>query len=134
MRREITQRQLRNESGAIMRAIDAGESFIVYAKRCSGCRNDACSPPTLHLEGGCLEGLQKRAIRRREAILFRYRCHYLTEARRLVADGHQRGFLDNSIIVDIEIAAISFSEALPLYTRNPADFHNLVSIVDIEAL
>jgi antitoxin (DNA-binding transcriptional repressor) of toxin-antitoxin stability system len=29
MRREITQRQLRNESGAIMRAIDAGESFIV---------------------------------------------------------------------------------------------------------
>jgi hypothetical protein len=58
----------------------------------------------------------------------------LTEARRLVADGHQRGFLDNSIIVDIEIAAISFSEALPLYTRNPADFHNLVSIVDIEAL
>ena len=29
MHREITQRELRNESGAIMRALDAGESFIV---------------------------------------------------------------------------------------------------------
>jgi prevent-host-death family protein len=29
MRREITQRELRNESGAIMRALDAGESFLV---------------------------------------------------------------------------------------------------------
>jgi len=29
MQREITQRELRNESGAIMRALDAGESFIV---------------------------------------------------------------------------------------------------------
>jgi antitoxin (DNA-binding transcriptional repressor) of toxin-antitoxin stability system len=27
--REITQRQLRNESGEIMRALDAGESFVV---------------------------------------------------------------------------------------------------------
>jgi antitoxin (DNA-binding transcriptional repressor) of toxin-antitoxin stability system len=27
--REITQRQLRNDSGDIMRALDAGESFIV---------------------------------------------------------------------------------------------------------
>jgi antitoxin (DNA-binding transcriptional repressor) of toxin-antitoxin stability system len=29
MAREITQRQLRNESGAIMRELDRGESFIV---------------------------------------------------------------------------------------------------------
>lgn len=29
MAREITQRELRNESGAIMRALDDGESFIV---------------------------------------------------------------------------------------------------------
>lgn len=29
MPREITQRQLRNESGEIMRALDAGESFVV---------------------------------------------------------------------------------------------------------
>jgi antitoxin (DNA-binding transcriptional repressor) of toxin-antitoxin stability system len=29
MHREITQRELRNESGAIMRALDAGASFIV---------------------------------------------------------------------------------------------------------
>lgn len=29
MAREITQRELRNESGAIMRALDAGESFLV---------------------------------------------------------------------------------------------------------
>jgi len=29
MAREITQRELRNESGKIMRAVDAGESFIV---------------------------------------------------------------------------------------------------------
>jgi prevent-host-death family protein len=27
--REITQRELRNESGEVMRALDAGESFIV---------------------------------------------------------------------------------------------------------
>ncbi len=27
--REITQRQLRNESGEVMRALDAGESFLV---------------------------------------------------------------------------------------------------------
>jgi antitoxin (DNA-binding transcriptional repressor) of toxin-antitoxin stability system len=27
--RELTQRQLRNESGEVMRAIDAGESFLV---------------------------------------------------------------------------------------------------------
>jgi len=27
--REITQRQLRNESGKVMRALDSGESFIV---------------------------------------------------------------------------------------------------------
>jgi antitoxin (DNA-binding transcriptional repressor) of toxin-antitoxin stability system len=27
--REITQRELRNESGRVMRALDAGESFIV---------------------------------------------------------------------------------------------------------
>jgi antitoxin (DNA-binding transcriptional repressor) of toxin-antitoxin stability system len=27
--REITQRQLRNESGGVMRALDAGESFLV---------------------------------------------------------------------------------------------------------
>jgi antitoxin (DNA-binding transcriptional repressor) of toxin-antitoxin stability system len=27
--REITQRQLRNESGEVMRALDAGESFVV---------------------------------------------------------------------------------------------------------
>jgi antitoxin (DNA-binding transcriptional repressor) of toxin-antitoxin stability system len=27
--REITQRELRNESGAIMRSLDAGESFLV---------------------------------------------------------------------------------------------------------
>jgi prevent-host-death family protein len=27
--REITQRELRNESGAIMRALDGGESFVV---------------------------------------------------------------------------------------------------------
>ena len=29
MAREITQRQLRNDSGEIMRALDAGESFVV---------------------------------------------------------------------------------------------------------
>lgn len=29
MSREITQRQLRNESGEVMRALDAGESFVV---------------------------------------------------------------------------------------------------------
>lgn len=29
MAREITQRELRNESGAIMRALDEGESFVV---------------------------------------------------------------------------------------------------------
>jgi prevent-host-death family protein len=29
MTREITQRQLRNESGEIMRALDRGESFVV---------------------------------------------------------------------------------------------------------
>lgn len=29
MQREITQRELRNESGAIIRAIDSGESFVV---------------------------------------------------------------------------------------------------------
>ncbi|HZA39670.1 MAG TPA: type II toxin-antitoxin system prevent-host-death family antitoxin [Actinomycetota bacterium] len=29
MAREITQRQLRNESGDIMRALDRGESFVV---------------------------------------------------------------------------------------------------------
>ena len=29
MPRELTQRELRNESGEVMRALDAGESFIV---------------------------------------------------------------------------------------------------------
>lgn len=29
MAREITQRQLRNQSGDVMRALDAGESFLV---------------------------------------------------------------------------------------------------------
>lgn len=29
MRRRITQRQLRNESGEIMRALDSGETFVV---------------------------------------------------------------------------------------------------------
>jgi prevent-host-death family protein len=29
MTREITQRELRNESGAVMRALDAGETFVV---------------------------------------------------------------------------------------------------------
>lgn len=29
MAREITQRELRNESGAVMRALDEGESFVV---------------------------------------------------------------------------------------------------------
>jgi len=29
MRREITQRELRNDSGAVMRALDAGQSFLV---------------------------------------------------------------------------------------------------------
>jgi prevent-host-death family protein len=29
MQREITQRELRNESGAIMRALDAGQSLVV---------------------------------------------------------------------------------------------------------
>jgi antitoxin (DNA-binding transcriptional repressor) of toxin-antitoxin stability system len=29
MSRELTQRELRNESGEIMRALDAGESFVV---------------------------------------------------------------------------------------------------------
>jgi prevent-host-death family protein len=29
MRREITQRQLRNESGEVMRGLDQGESFVV---------------------------------------------------------------------------------------------------------
>lgn len=29
MTREITQRELRNESGAIMRALDRGDSFVV---------------------------------------------------------------------------------------------------------
>ena len=29
MAKEITQRQLRNESGEIMRALDSGESFVV---------------------------------------------------------------------------------------------------------
>lgn len=29
MPREITQRQLRNESGDVMRALDSGESFVV---------------------------------------------------------------------------------------------------------
>ena len=29
MRREITQRELRNDSGGVMRALDAGQSFVV---------------------------------------------------------------------------------------------------------
>ena len=29
MAREITQRELRNDSGGVMRALDAGESFVV---------------------------------------------------------------------------------------------------------
>jgi predicted nucleic acid-binding protein len=36
--------------------------------------------------------------------------------------------------IDLMIAAIALSEGLPLYTRNPADFHNVTSIVDIVAL
>lgn len=33
MSREITQREFRNQSGSIMRALDAGESFIVTRNR-----------------------------------------------------------------------------------------------------
>ena len=33
--------------------------------------------------------------------------------------------------IDLMIAAVALSEGLPLYTRNPADFHSLTSIVDI---
>jgi predicted nucleic acid-binding protein len=36
--------------------------------------------------------------------------------------------------IDLLIAAIALSEGLPLYTRNPADFQNVASIVDIVAL
>ncbi len=36
--------------------------------------------------------------------------------------------------VDLLIASIAIAENLPLYTRNPADFANLASILDIVAV
>ena len=36
--------------------------------------------------------------------------------------------------IDLMIAAVALAEGLPLYTRNPAAFHNVTSIVDIVAL
>jgi predicted nucleic acid-binding protein len=36
--------------------------------------------------------------------------------------------------IELMIAAIALSEGLALYTRNPADFFNVASIVDIVAL
>lgn len=53
MAREITQRQLRNESGEIMRALDAGESFVVT-------RNG--------IPVGELEPLKRRRMVTREAV------------------------------------------------------------------
>lgn len=52
--REITQRQLRNESGEIMRALDSGESFVVT-------RNG--------IPVGELEPVKRRRMVAREAVL-----------------------------------------------------------------
>jgi prevent-host-death family protein len=76
MAREISQRELRNESGEIMRALDRGEMFVVT-------RNG--------VPVGELTPLRKRLF--------------------VSADG---GPLE-----------------LPLYTRNPSDFHELEGLLEI---
>jgi antitoxin (DNA-binding transcriptional repressor) of toxin-antitoxin stability system len=94
MARNITQRELRNDSGAIMRALDAGETFVVT-------RNGV---PAAEL----------RPIKRRRFVAT---ATVLTSARAL-APVQKTGRKGRRRVVDLMIASIAAANGLPLYTRN----------------
>lgn len=71
MARDLTQRELRNESGEIMRALDAGESFVIT-------RNG--------VPVGELTPVRRRRFVEREAAIARFRTAAAIELRQLRSD------------------------------------------------
>ncbi len=110
MKREITQRELRNESGAVMRALDAGTSFVVT-------RNGV---PVADLAP-----VRRRRFVSTTAVVAAFRHAPALDLRRFRAD------LD--AVVDLLIAATAVARGLPLYTHNPDDFAGLDALVEVMA-
>src|SRR5207237_1090678 len=122
MAREITQRELRNDSGEVMRALDRGESFLVT-------RNGVAV-------GELVPARRRRFVAASTAVAAvgplpvgaeaarAYGRVYAAVAR---AGRKARG----RRMADLLIAATAVSARLPLYTRNPKDFAHLEKIATI---
>ena len=134
MNRRITQRELRNDSGRIMRALDKGKAFIVT-------RNG--------VPVGELVPLRQRVFVPAEAVLAVFsgaRAEATFEALPVdaaVARAYGRVYAAISAAgrkargrraMDLLIAATAIAAGLPLYTCNPDDFANLGELLDIVAV
>ncbi len=109
MAREISQRELRNNSGEIMRQLDHGESFVVTR---NGVPVGELSPltfDTLPSDDG-----SARAYGRIYTAI--------------VATGRRA---PRPRAVDVLIAATSLAAELPLYTRNVNDFRGIEQLLTI---
>jgi prevent-host-death family protein len=127
MPREITQRELRNDSGEIMRALDQGESFVVT-------RNGT---PV-----GELIPLRRRRFVSAEVVMGAFAGAPRIDSARFRADvdsvldqdptprawGRKAG---GRRAIDLLIAATALAQGIPLFTCNPAGFQDLDNPIEI---
>jgi antitoxin (DNA-binding transcriptional repressor) of toxin-antitoxin stability system len=128
MAKQLTQRQLRNESGKIMRALDAGESFVVTRngvavgelkplQRHRFVARKSSGTPAAH--GG---DVRRNPVRRR----LRTRIRSASTLKRLLPDERP---VESAL--DLLIAATALAAELPLYTANPTDFNGLDTLIKV---
>src|SRR6266540_192181 len=157
MAREITQRELRNESGEIMRALDRGETFVVtrngvpvgeltpLRQRQFVAAELAISAVTLaeltagpHATADPAERARRQDRLQRTEVTFEplpvdravARAYGRVYAAVAVAGRKARG----RRAFDLLIAATALATQLPLYTRNPDDFEELDGLVEVVAV
>jgi prevent-host-death family protein len=137
--RTITQRELRNDSGEIMRAVDRGGSFVVtrnggpvadlvphrrprYVDSAELVAAFAAPPPRQARLQEVEARLEPLPL---DAAVARAYGHVYTA---VAATGRKaRG----PRVLALLIAATALSAQLPLYTRNPADFVGLDQLLDV---
>jgi prevent-host-death family protein len=151
MSQEITQRELRNNSGEIMRELDEGHSFVVTrngtavaeliplrrntfvsSRRVAAAFSDAPAIDVEKFRSNVDEFVDQRVETTFDPLPFDTRA--AQTCGRVYAAAAAYGRKPRSRLADLLIASVASANSLPLYTRNPHDFEGLEEIVEVVSI